>query len=329
MFSKARAGWLPSLLALWCVARPAPLPAAERTTIDDAARAMGFPPSAASGSAILLCRPDTTLSLTQGSRQVTINGLLLHLNDAVTARNGDWTLARADADVVLKPIAQPWQSLADLSVRTIVLDPGHGGEDSGAVGRRRASEKRIVLDIARRVRHKLRDSGLAVVLTREEDEALELSERVSKARRAKADLFVSIHANSAGNGAAGIETYVLPATGFASTAGGWTNRSGQDGNDNDAANTLLGYFIQKGVLAQTEGTDRGVKRAGFQVLREAPCPAVLLECGFISNRREEEKLMQSLYRDHIAEGITQGILTYAGNCGQKKPEFQSAGVERP
>jgi N-acetylmuramoyl-L-alanine amidase len=96
------------------------------------------------------------------------------------------------------------------------------------------------------------------------------------------------------------------------------NRSGQDGNGDDAANTLLAYFIHKGVLAQTAAADRGVKRAGFQVLREAPCPAVLVECGFISNRREEEKLMQSLYRDSLAEGIAQGILTYVGSCGQGK-----------
>ena len=82
------------------------------------------------------------------------------------------------------------------------------------------------------------------------------------------------------------------------------------GNRNDAANTVLGYYVHKGLMLNANSADRGIKRARFQVLRDAPCPAVLIECGFLSNDRQEAKLLDPSYADKIAEGLTRGILIY-------------------
>ncbi len=193
----------------------------------------------------------------------------------------------------------------------VVLDPGHGGADSGTIGPQNLFEKQIVLDISKRVKRKLNASNVAVRMTRDKDTTLTLQERPKLAARWGADAFVSIHANSAtSKRACGIETFVIPGAGFPSTSSNTPDKKAYPGNNNDAVNTLLAGFIQQGILAQTKAPDRGVKRARFSVLRDANCPAVLVEVGFLSNPTEATQLNTESYRDRVAEGIAQGILTY-------------------
>ena len=147
-------------------------------------------------------------------------------------------------------------------------------------------------------------------MTRERDEFLKLEERAALAAWVKADLMVSIHLNSAENrDARGIETFVLAGEGQASTYGG-SRRAHAPGNKHNAGNSALGFQLQRALVEKTAAYDRGLRRARFIVLRNAPCPAALVECGFLSNPDEEALIMQGEYRDRIARGIANGILRY-------------------
>ena len=283
---------------------------ASRASLKDMGARYGFPSPSRAGDKITLKSRYTTMVFQTNSRRLLFNGILLWLNRPLVKEGDHWTLTRADVTKVIDPLLRPNQALAGVRFSTVVLDPGHGGKDTGAVGRRNVYEKKAVLDIAKRVRTKLRASGLTVQLTRERDSTLSLSARTIKAREWGADVFVSIHLNSAHNTTAtGIETYALPPAGQPSTAGNNDSKF-YPGNKYDQANTLLAYYVQKELLAQSKGADRGIRRARFDVLQSAPCPAILVECGFVSNKIEERKILQRTYRDRIAAGIARGILAY-------------------
>jgi N-acetylmuramoyl-L-alanine amidase len=159
------------------------------------------------------------------------------------------------------------------------------------------------------VRRYLAGSGIDVRMTRERDEFLKLEERSALASWVKADLMVSIHLNSAENRSAhGIETFVLTAEGQAGTYG--ARRSRAPGHNHSAGNAALGFQLQRAMVEATGAYDRGLRRAGFIVLRNAPCPAALVECGFLSHADEEARIMTGAYRDRIARGIANGILRY-------------------
>jgi len=251
----------------------------------------------------------------ENSRELTFNGVRVWLNAPLYRAGWRHALDYADACWTLDPLLRRYAHLQRLRCRRVVLDPGHGGRDRGARGRRGVEEKAVVLDIARRVRVHVANAGLKVYLTRESDRYLSLDERVKKAARWNADLFVSIHANATvGRRGRGVETYVLAMPGFPSTNDGHRRRRGYSvyrGNAWNGANLVLAYFIQKALLDYTRAPDRGVRRSRFYVLKEAPCPAVLVECGFLSNTYEEEKLLTATYREKVARGIASGILQYA------------------
>jgi len=196
----------------------------------------------------------------------------------------------------------------------VVLDPGHGGKDRGARGRRGVEEKRVVLDVAKRTRVHLANAGLKVYLTRDGDRSLTLDERCRKAARWGGDLFVSIHLNSSTTaGATGVETYALTAPGYSPTNGKPNKRSTKThhpGHRFAEGNTILSYHLHKNLLDRTGSSDRGLRRAGFYVLKNAPCPATLIEMGFVSNKAEEERILKADYRENLAQAVTRGILDY-------------------
>ncbi|NEQ99656.1 MAG: DUF3747 domain-containing protein [Cyanothece sp. SIO2G6] len=177
-----------------------------------------------------------------------------------------------------------------VSRRVIVLDPGHGGRDPGAVGRNNLYEKTVVNDITRKVADLLESQGMQVVLTRNQDSTLDLEPRVQIAERNNADLFVSIHANAISlsrpevNGA---ETY------FYSSASG---------------RQLAGY-IQRNLVA-TGMRDRGVREARFYVIRRTSMPSALVEVGFVTGAQDAPRLANASFRTELAEAIADGILNY-------------------
>ena len=218
-------------------------------------------------------------------------------------------------------------------IDVVVIDPGHGGKDPGAVSKRGTKEKDIVLSIAKKVAKKLHKKGFKVILTRDKDVFLTLGERARIANRSKCDLFVSIHANySRGNRAHGVETYFLSEakTKWERSVAAFENSvikyeiKDTVGEKNilkwilgDMAQNEflresqdLAAFVQESIVKKTGCLDRGVKQAGFYVLRGVYAPSILIETGFITNPKEEKKLKSKKYQEKLAEGIVRGILKY-------------------
>ena len=219
---------------------------------------------------------------------------------------------------------------------TVVIDPGHGGEDPGAIGRRGSHEKNVTLSIARRLKSKIdAEPNMQALLTRNGDYFVPLYKRVSIARRAEADLFVSVHADAFTRPEAnGSSVYVLSERGATSTAARWLaqkeNEADLIGGVNIArqeghlARTLLDLSqtatindslkLGSAVLAQLGGINRlhkpQVEQAGFAVLRSPDIPSILVETAFISNPDEERRLNDKAYQDKMADAIVAGIRQY-------------------
>jgi N-acetylmuramoyl-L-alanine amidase len=248
------------------------------------------------------------------SRQASFNGTMVWLHAPMLKYRGKWMITENDAKSVVDPLMRPYAYLGGRGYRVVVLDPGHGGADAGARGKRGVEEKRVVLDVAARARVHLANAGFKVYLTRETDRFIELDERGIKSARWGADAFVSIHLNSAPSSAPkGLETYVLSNVGYPSTSAAARSRGDRTayrGNRFEHSNTVLGYFMQKALLEKAKGEDRGLKRARFLVLRDAPCPAALVECGFLSNPGEEKLMLDAQHREAIALAISKGIIDY-------------------
>ncbi len=243
-------------------------------------------------------------------RDMTLDGVIHWLNYPVTVASGQLWVSKLDVLKTLDPVARPQQFRGHSPVRLVVLDPGHGGGDRGTRGRTGRTEKWLTLDLAKRVENRLRAAGVRVELTRTTDRTVALSDRAAIARRKRADLFVSLHFNAALGSARGIETFSLTPLGAASTAGGAAGRDALAGHRHDEENLWLAHSVQKSLVRLTGAPDRGVRRARFVVLREAPCPAILVEAGFLSNTVEERKILTAEYRDLLAKAIAEGILNY-------------------
>lgn len=218
-----------------------------------------------------------------------------------------------------------------------VIDPGHGGEQSGAVSSRGEKEKDVVLDLAVRISRRLRRMGGKVILTRTGDITVPLANRAALATALRADLFISVHLNSMPTRAkrrrtSGIETYFLSADATDNRASAVAARENADRlagepeldpNDpvsgilsslKDAAtlqaSSHLAYAIHERLVSSLGAEDHGVKQAPFYVLAGARMPAVLLEVGFISNDREAARLRTRSYRNKIAAAVAEGVRAF-------------------
>jgi N-acetylmuramoyl-L-alanine amidase len=261
-------------------------------------------------------------------RDILLNGVTHWISTPILAERNRLWIAELDVLKTIDPVLEP-QHLRKPSavVRTVLIDPGHGGADHGTHGRA-SFEKTMTLDVARRVERDLAGSGLRVIMTRTTDETVPLEDRVELARAKGADVYVSIHFNSGGS-AEGIETYCTTPSGMSSTANfngnssdrdiGGGERSAVTNNRFDSQNIWLAHCIQKSALRATGAMDRGVRRARFWVLRYTSCPAILIEGGFLTNPSEEQRILRSDYRETLAKAIADGILTYAKTVGPPEP----------
>jgi N-acetylmuramoyl-L-alanine amidase len=251
------------------------------------------------------------LELQADRRDILLNGVNHWLSAPILVTRGRLWIAELDVLKTVDPVLRPERLRSGSSVRTVVIDPGHGGGDRGTRGRS-GLEKTLTLDLAKRVERDLAGSGLRVVMTRTSDRTVPLEDRVEFTRAKGADLFVSIHFNSGGS-ADGIETYCSPPAGASSTAtlsmwGG--DREATLNNRFDNQNVWLAHCTQKALLQMTGAVDRGVRRARFYVLRYADCPAILVEGGFLSSSMEEQRILRADYRESLAKAIADGIMTY-------------------
>ncbi len=292
-----------------------------------------------------------------------------YVNVARLERAGSDTLLRvalddAPGDVKVSALADPPRLLLDFArpavvapresrapippLRVVVLDAGHGGHDSGAVGPGGLQEKELVLDVTRRVAKLVSERlGVKVVLSRDGDHFVPLRDRTTLANKAGADLFVSIHANAHRHAASrGVETYFLSSEATDSAARQVAAAENEviqlenpaAGGRNDVVKTilwdlaqsefqsessLLAEIVQDSMTKTLRIPNRGVKQAGFYVLGGAAMPAILVEIGFVSNPREERRLKDRKYRDEIAKAIFAGIAEY------KRQSDVRAGTDGP
>ncbi|MFZ6815514.1 N-acetylmuramoyl-L-alanine amidase [Undibacterium sp. Rencai35W] len=219
---------------------------------------------------------------------------------------------------------------------TIAIDPGHGGEDPGAIGRGGSREKDVVLSIAKRLKAKIEQiPNMRVMLTRDGDYFVPLNVRVQKARAVQADLFMSVHADAFVNSSArGSSVFVLSEKGASSSAARWLadkeNAADLIGgvniktHDKQLASVLLDLSttaqindslkLGKVVLSEISSINRlhkgAVEQAGFAVLKAPDIPSILIESAFISNPEEEAKLTDDTYQDQMADAVVKGIKKY-------------------
>jgi len=240
-------------------------------------------------------------------------------------------------------IVMAWQATAAAQtgtqilrhVQTIVIDPGHGGKNTGCMGYHGVYEKHATLQIAKRLEALLKSNTNATIfMTRTDDAFLPLRDRTRFANEKKADLFLSIHLNaSPSQDARGIETFFLSTNSASDEIEALVKReqgeleigsTATEAKEHainkivldaelNAAHQLsekLAWEIQKYMVRSTKGGNRGVKQAPFAVLKEATFPAVVIECGFFTHPGEGESLMSPDYQQDIAEGMLRGILSY-------------------
>ncbi len=233
-------------------------------------------------------------------------------------------------------VAEPKAGGRVVRMITVALDPGHGGEDPGALGAAGSREKDIVLAIAKRLKTKIEEvPNMRVMLTRDADYFVPLGTRVEKARKVQADLFVSIHADAfVEPSARGSSVFVLSEKGASSTAARWLankeNLADSIGgvniknHDRQLASVLLDLSttaqindslkVGRAVLGEIGGINKlhhgAVEQAGFAVLKAPDIPSILIETAFISNPEEEARLTDNAYQDQIADAIVKGIKRY-------------------
>src|SRR6184192_2870843 len=190
---------------------------------------------------------------------------------------------------------------------TVVVDAGHGGKDNGAYRRFGGAEKIATLDVAQRLDRKLRESEIKTVMTRSSDVFIPLDERVAIENSQKNAIFVSIHFNdSRRRGIHGFETYYHSGASF------------------DLANSIQGKL-----MTIPHSANRGIHTANFRVLRLATCPAILVECGYLSNRSEGNQARDWEYRELLADRIAEAIVEARYGSGVYRPPPQLAARLRP
>ncbi|MGC3959542.1 MAG: N-acetylmuramoyl-L-alanine amidase [Verrucomicrobiota bacterium] len=262
----------------------------------------------------LLTNKTVQLQFTVDSREARFNGLQLWLLHPLATRDGETYISQLDVEATFRPFLSVPKYDPGKKVVTICLDAGHGGKDPGnqASGKQ---EKDLTLRLAAELRDELRKMGFKVVFSRTEDRYIELSDRPALARKYGADLFVSLHFNGTGgdrSAAQGSEVYAMTPAGAASTnaRGEGAGSRAYAGNCNDGRNLLLAGLVQRSLVRTLGATDRGVRRARFEVLREATMPAVLIEAGFLSHPTEGKKIFTAAYRKKMAQAIAEGIKSY-------------------
>jgi N-acetylmuramoyl-L-alanine amidase len=259
---------------------------------------------------ILLTNRWANIELLNDSRRGSINGITVWLSFPIRVYNGRLIIQRTDLNALIEPILYPKRLPGDRKVRMIAIDAGHGGKDPGyQIGNHQ--EKKYTLLLAREVQDQLEEAGFKTMMTRRSDTYVERPERAELARKAKADIFVSLHYNTAADASArGVETYAVTPFGAEATNGGEIALRPYPGNKFDAQSVLLAFEVQRAITHGMDASDRGLRRAGFEVLRRAPMPSILIENGFMSNGGESKKIFDDDYRKEMARAIVDGILAY-------------------
>src|SRR5205809_1423366 len=272
------------------------------------------------------------LEFVRGSREVMINGARSWLCFPIIENDGRFLVSRTDLAKTIEPLLRPQRVPNAGKVETVVLDPGHGGHDKGALSRY-GSEKDFALDVARTLRPLLQAKGLRVIMTREGDYFVPLEVRAQIANAARNSIFVSIHFNATDRDpdATGFEIFSFTPRGAPSTSDNSvapSSLSMQAGTAVDAQSVALSACIYHSMIGHIPEFDRGIKRARFAVLRLTKVPAVLIEGGFLTERGESRLIANKDWRGKLAAAISVGIENYRALAIKKQPPMLVADYRR-
>jgi N-acetylmuramoyl-L-alanine amidase len=266
-----------------------------------------------------------------GSPEFYINGLKFILSYPAIEVDGQLLVTRMDLSKVIEPVMRPSRIKNAEKVNTVILDPGHGGHDNGAVCSL-GMEKNFALDVAFRARDILQQRGFRVYLTRTADYFVPLEERIRFANGFSNALFISVHFNSGGNAATGVETFTLAPQGVPSMAADGpriTDFQRCAGNCRDAENMALATATHASLVASSRMYDRGIKRARFVVIRDITIPGVLIEGGFVSNPSDNTRLATTAYRQQMANCIADAVQNYRNAVGAPVSTGGIASIREP
>lgn len=266
------------------------------------------------------------MKATVHAKEIKINGVRFGLSYPILEQGKNVLISRVDLCKLIDPVLRPKYIRTADYFDTVVLDPGHGGKDTGAKGIH-GDEADYALDLAEKLRTHLLIRGFKVKFTRVTNKTLALKARVQKANQVKDSIFVSVHFNSSGFRAAqGLETFALspPDTASSHDHPNEVIADNYTGNLLDSANIALATAIHASVLHKTKSEDRGIKRARFAVLKGLKKPGVLFEAGFITNPDEAHLINDPLYMNDIAESMAEGILNYRNALKKPRPSATTA-----
>ncbi len=323
--------WVAGLGLIACPASAAS-PAAEITKIEgrdyvsaeSIKRFFDFPKMSRSGNTLLLESPKVVMKLRVGGNECTMNNVKFIFSQSIATIGDKVYVSRMDFAKLIEPVLRPnfIQNAGDF--RTVILDPGHGGKDSGAANPI-GTEASYNLKIAGLVKKQLEIKGFKVVMSRNSDVFQSLQERVDFANAVRENaVCISIHFNSSDNRSArGVETFTLSPPGISHYDSEFKLSDNQTrvGNENDSANIALATSVHGSVLRRLGNNtlDRGIKRARFNMLSGVRHPAILLEGGFLTHPYEARLIANGEYQKAIASGIVDAVAKYRMAVA-KKPE---------
>ena len=250
-----------------------------------------------------------------GGRDIRINGVKYVLCFPMVNRGGKTLISAMDVTKIIEPVLRPQKIKNATAVRTVVLDPGHGGHDGGARGKL-GMEKEAALDVAVRAKKLLEAKGFQVRMTRSTDVFIPLEKRSEFANRLGNAVFVSIHFNkSKSGGGTGIKTYCLAPRGVPSMDEenlSYSDYKMHPGHARDPENVALATAVHASMVRRINLPDRGIKRSRFHVIRATAIPSILVEGGFMNHPQDSRMIAAGQYRQQMAEAIAAGIELFRG-----------------
>jgi N-acetylmuramoyl-L-alanine amidase len=280
-------------------------------SVESMKRFYNFTKLARSGPDVTLENAKVVMKLRIGGNECLMNGVKFVFTHAVATVGDKAYVSRMDLAKLIDPVLRPNFIKNAGDFRTVIIDAGHGGKDPGATNSL-GTEAAYNLKVAERLKTLLQAQGFKVVMTRDSNRYLSLQERVDFANSIRENaVFVSIHFNSGGRAARGIETFTLSPPGVSHYGRGLiaADNQARTGNEHDSANIALATAVHGSILRslQKHTFDRGIKRARFSVLSGVRHPAILLEGGFMTHPYEARLIANETYQNAIANGICYAI----------------------
>jgi N-acetylmuramoyl-L-alanine amidase len=290
-------------------------------SLESVKRFYNFTKMTRTGGTVLLENSKVVMNLKVGGVDCLMNNVKFVFSHQIAAVGEKVYVSRIDLAKLIDPVLRPNFIKNAGDFKTVILDPGHGGKDPGATNPY-GTEAGYNLKVAGMVKKQLEAKGFKVAMTRNSDVFLSLQERVDFANTVKESaVYVSIHFNSGGNSARGIETFTLSPPGVSHYGRDFKEADNQTraGNEHDSANIALATSVHGSILRRLgkNTLDRGIKRARFSVLSGVSHPAILLEGGFMSHSYEARLIENPSYQNAIATGIVDAIAKYRFAVAQK------------